>query len=47
MSLHALGKKVLDEGSFVQSMGAVLKSHSDIERVKAGGLVKLMEESEF
>ncbi len=44
-SLNALGKKVLDDTAFAQSIGAVLKSHGDIERIKSGGLAKLLEES--
>jgi MoxR-like ATPase len=45
MSLHALGRKELDEESFHRSLGSVLKSYADTEKIKAEGLAKLMEES--
>ena len=45
LSLHALGRKTLNETSFAQSIGAVLKSHGDIERIKSGGLAALIVES--
>jgi len=45
LSLHALGRKELDEESFRRSLGSVLKSYADTEKIKAEGLAKLMEES--
>ncbi len=47
MSLHALGKKDLDEESFSQTLGSVLKSFADTEKVKTEGLSRLMEESKL
>ncbi len=43
-SLQALGKKELDEEGISKTMGSLLKSQSDIERVKAEGLVGMLEE---
>lgn len=40
MSLQALGKKELDEDGMSKTMGSLLKSQNDIERVKAEGLVE-------
>lgn len=45
-SLQALGKKELDEEGISKTMGSLLKSQSDIERVKAEGLVGMLEEGE-
>jgi MoxR-like ATPase len=45
MSLHALGKKELDEESFNRSLGSVLKSYSDTEKIKSEGLASLLKES--
>lgn len=45
MSLHALGRKELDEESFSRSLGSVLKSYADTEKIKDIGLGKLIEES--
>lgn len=45
MSLHALGRKELDEESFSKSLGSVLKSFADTEKIKSEGLAKLMQES--
>ena len=45
MSLHALGKKELDEESFARSLGSVLKSFPDTEKIRQEGLAQLMEES--
>ena len=42
-SLQALGKKELDEEGISKTMGSLLKSQSDIERVKAEGLVGMLE----
>lgn len=44
MSLQALGKRKLEEAAFAETIGAVLKSHHDIERMKAGGLAQLLSE---
>jgi len=43
MSLYALGKKDLDEAAFNGSLGSLLKSNGDIERVKAEGFASMME----
>ena len=45
MSLQALGKKELDEESFTRTLGSVLKSYADTEKIKAEGLIRIMEES--
>lgn len=45
MSLHALGKSELDEKSFTSSMGAVLKSNSDNEKIRAEGVASILEEA--
>ena len=42
--IYALGRKVLDEESFSKSLGSVLKSHADIERIKSEGLAALLAE---
>ncbi|MBS1978590.1 MAG: MoxR family ATPase [Bacteroidetes bacterium] len=44
MSLQALGKRKLEETALAETIGAVLKSHHDIERMKAGGLAQLLSE---
>ncbi|MBS1544424.1 MAG: MoxR family ATPase [Bacteroidetes bacterium] len=44
MSLQALGKRKLEETALAETLGAVLKSHHDIERMKAGGLAQLLSE---
>lgn len=45
MSLHALGRKELNEESFSKTQGTVLKSYSDAEKIKAEGLAKVLEEA--
>ncbi len=44
MSLQALGKKELDEQSFSATLGSLLKSYSDIEKIKAEGLGEVLKE---
>ncbi len=44
MSLQALGKKELDEQSFSATLGSLLKSYSDIEKIKAEGLGEVIKE---
>lgn len=44
-SLHALGKKKLDEESFSMTQGSVLKSLSDMEIVKTKGIASILEEA--
>jgi MoxR-like ATPase len=44
MSLQALGKKELDEQSFSATLGSLLKSYSDIEKIKSEGLGVLLKE---
>lgn len=44
MSLQALGKKELDEQSFTATLGSLLKSYSDIEKIKAEGLGEVLKE---
>jgi MoxR-like ATPase len=43
MSLHALGKKELDEESFAMTQGSVLKSFSDAEKIKSAGVANILE----
>jgi MoxR-like ATPase len=45
MSLHALGKKKLDEKSFSMTQGSVLKSLADTEKIKTEGISNLLEEA--
>ncbi|MEK6780541.1 MAG: MoxR family ATPase [Bacteroidota bacterium] len=45
MSLHALGKKKLDEESFTITQGSVLKSYSDMEKIKTEGVANILEQS--
>ena len=45
-SLEALGKKELDNQVFNSSLGSLLKSNSDIERVRAEGLEALVESND-
>lgn len=45
MSLHALGKKKLDEESFGMTQGAVLKSLSDTEKIKTEGISTILEQA--
>ena len=44
MSLQALGKKELDEQSFSATLGSLLKSYSDIEKIKSEGLSEVLKE---
>jgi MoxR-like ATPase len=44
MSLQALGKKELDEQSFSATLGSLLKSYSDIEKIKTEGLGEVLKE---
>jgi MoxR-like ATPase len=45
MSLHALGKKKLDEESFSMTQGSVLKSLTDTEKIKAEGISNILQEA--
>jgi MoxR-like ATPase len=45
MSLHALGKKGIDEDSFLTTQGSVLKSQTDIEKINQEGISKILEEA--
>jgi MoxR-like ATPase len=45
MSLYALGKRKLDEESFIMTQGSVLKSLADTEKIKAEGISSLLEEA--
>jgi MoxR-like ATPase len=43
-SLQALGKKELDDDGVARSLGSLLKSQGDIERIKSEGLVSILDE---
>lgn len=45
MSLHALGKKKVDEESFNMTQGSVLKSLADTEKIKTEGIAGILEEA--
>ncbi len=45
MSLHALGRKRLDEESFSMTQGSVLKSLTDTEKIKTEGIFNILQEA--